>query len=158
MPSFRFIWASLFSPSRDSGVKAQAVRQIFSGAIATGADLLVFQSAIRLGFHPSLAAVFSFVVVASTNFTITRFYVIGETRVQTKPLAAQYPLYIATALVSLAIIQLFILVFYVYAGLAPILARIIAIPFVFIFTLLVGRLLVFKKAERNGVSHERDSH
>ncbi|MDR2352985.1 MAG: GtrA family protein [Deltaproteobacteria bacterium] len=141
----RFFFDSVFHPRHDNSIIAQGARQIINGICATSADLGVFQGFVSIGLHPMLAALISFGVAATTNFFLTRYYVIGEVKIQKKPIFLQYITYVFSAICSLAIAQLFILIFHFGLGLAPFLAKLISVPVIFVFTLTLGRYVIFNK-------------
>jgi putative flippase GtrA len=144
-PTPSFIFFSVFRPSENRSVESQAIRQALSGCLITLLDLLVFQSFIWLGLHPMAAAVVSFIIVVITYFLVTRYYVFGEVRDQKKSVLFQFLVYLSSALLSLGVIQLFLLVFFVWLGFDPLLVRIAAIPFVFALTFFAGKFLIFQK-------------
>jgi putative flippase GtrA len=146
LPLVGFILNSLTHPGQDNSLKAQAVRQVLSGTTATLMDLVSFKIALILGVHPMIAAVISFCFGTATNFTITRYYVFAEVERQRKRTSAQFVIYLLTCFVSLGIVQAFILVFHFQLGLDPLLAKVLAIPVMFVWTVLSGRFLVFDKS------------
>jgi SAM-dependent methyltransferase/putative flippase GtrA len=124
---------------------AQAVRQALAGLIATSADVGVFKLCLMAGIHPMLAAVASFAAGTSTNFCLTRHYVIGEVRRQVRSLPVQFAAYLATGLVSLGIVQALLLVFHVLLGFDPFHVKLASVPVVFVWTVTSSRFLVFRK-------------
>jgi putative flippase GtrA len=141
----QFFLNSLIYPKKDNSLKAQAVRQLFSGGIATLVDILIFKLCVVSGIYPMIAAVISFCLALLTNFTLSRYYVFGEVDRQKKKPAYQLLIYIPVSFVALGIFQMFLLVFYVYLGMDPVLVKIISVPVVFIWTIISSRYIIFDK-------------
>lgn len=144
-PLISFILDALINPRNDGSLKAQAVRQTLSGAVATSLDLITFKLCLIFGIHPMIAAVISFCVSVSSNFIITRYYVFGEVRRQKKKSTLQLVIFVAASLVSLGILQLFLLIFHFHFGLDAFFVRIITVPVVYIWTILATRYIIFDK-------------
>jgi putative flippase GtrA len=140
-----FILDALVHPKNDSSLKAQAVRQILAGAFTTVLDLLSFKLCLIFGIHPMVAAVISFCVGVLSNFILTRVYVIGDVAKQKKKPQFQLAIYVAACLVSLGIVQVFLLIFHFHFKLDPFVVKIMAVPVVFIWTVLASRYIVFDK-------------
>jgi putative flippase GtrA len=142
-----FVFDSLLHPQKDETLQAQSIRQVLSGSASTLADIGIFWFSLTIGFHPMTSAVISFVFAALTNFTITKYYVIGGLKRQKKKTMLQLLAYFATALVSLAIAQLFLLVFSVILDFNPLYVKIVSVPFVFVWTVLSSRYFIFNKKD-----------
>jgi putative flippase GtrA len=148
---FHFVQESLCLPARNCSVAAQSVRQALSGSLATLVDLSSFQLILWLGVNIFLSAFFSFILALLTNFFIGRNYVFASTGKHEHTCFKQFIVYSFSAIITLGVIQLFLLVFTVYLMFPPILAKILALPPVFVFTLLSGRFLVFRTRHDNDV-------
>jgi putative flippase GtrA len=148
IPTPYFIFESVFFPRRYDSLESQVIRQALSGATATSLDLLSFYIAITLGVHPMVAAVISIVVGLSTNFTITKFYVIGEVKIQKKKTWFQFFIYVLCAMVSLLIVQIFLLIFNVILGFYAFYVKLVTVPVVFIWTVFISRYVVFNKISK----------
>jgi putative flippase GtrA len=148
---FHFIQESLCFPGRNRSIAAQSVRQALSGGLATLVDLSSFQLILWLGVNIFLSASFSFLLALFTNFFISRNYVFASTGKHEHTCLKQFIVYVFSAIITLGIIQLFLLVFAVYLTFPPILAKILALPPVFVFTLFFGRFLIFRTRHDNDV-------
>jgi SAM-dependent methyltransferase len=95
-------------------------------------------------------AVLSYAAGLTTNFFLARHYVIGEPDRQLRSLPAQFAAYAATGLVSLAVVQILLLVFNVILEFDPFLVKIASVPVVFAWTVLSSRHLVFTKGPPPG--------
>lgn len=136
----------LFHPSRDQSLRAQAIRHLLGGAIVAVIDLSVFQWAlVWLGAPASGAAFISWVISLITSWIVTRWYVFGEVKRQKRNVLFQLFLFCGVALVSLGIIQVCIFIFTNYLLVAPLVAKILSLPIVFMWTLSVSRCIVFSK-------------
>jgi putative flippase GtrA len=141
----KYVLNSIIHPRYDNSIKAQAIRQFLSGCVATLCDFFIFWFYITIELDPLLAAICSASASLVVNFFITRYYVIGEIHKQTKTVGAQFLVYVGTALVSLAIFQILLLVFHYWLDFDPLYVKIASIPVVYIWTLLSSRFIVFNK-------------
>jgi putative flippase GtrA len=156
IPTLYFIYESLFHPHKNETIEAQFIRQILSGTATTLVDLISFYLSIKLGIHPMLAAILSFILAVSTNFTIGKFYVIGGVTKQKKKTLSQFILYTIYALISLGIVQFFLLLFHIFMNFDPLYVKIASVPIVFVWTLIVTRYLVFDKKDIKMVSIDKE--
>jgi SAM-dependent methyltransferase/putative flippase GtrA len=150
IPTPSFVFRSLARPGEDRSIEAQAVRQALAGLFATAADLGTFRLGLALLLHPMACATASFAVGTTVNFFLTRHYVIGEPARQKRSLPVQYLTYVATGLVSLAIVQILLLVFHLLLGFQPFHVKLASVPVVFVWTVLSSRFLVFVKRPPGG--------
>lgn len=118
---------------------------MLSGTVATGIDLAVFQLSLWAGWAIPKAATISFCFAVVVNFILSRLYVYGNVDKQKHLARTQFIFFVLAAFVSLGLTQLMLLILAIHLGLLPILAKILAVPVVFIWTLLAGRYLVFSK-------------
>jgi ubiquinone/menaquinone biosynthesis C-methylase UbiE/putative flippase GtrA len=144
-PTPSIVLRAVFRPSEDRSIEGQAVRQLLAGLAATLADLSIFRLSLALGLHPMWCAVSSFAASVTVNFFLTRVYAIGEPERQDRGIAVQYAAYVATGLVSLAIVQLMLGVFHLRMGFKPFNVKLASVPVVFVWTVLSSRFLVFTK-------------
>jgi SAM-dependent methyltransferase/putative flippase GtrA len=145
LPTPAFVARAITRPSEDRSIEAQASRQGVAGLGATIADVGAFRSFLALGVHPMACAAASFAVGTTVNFFLTRHYVFGDTRRQRRSLPAQYAAYVGAGLVSLAIVQLLLLVFHFRLGFDPFRVKLASVPVVFVWTVLSSRFIIFVK-------------
>jgi putative flippase GtrA len=145
----RFFHGGMPPCGENPSIVAQSVRQALSGSLATLVDLSSFQAALWIDINIFLAAFFSFCLALLTNFFVSRNYVYGNVTDYKYSRTKQFFLYIFAAFLSLGIIQIFLLIFAVYLMTPPLLAKILALPPVFIFTLLSGRFLIFRTRQND---------
>jgi putative flippase GtrA len=104
-----------------------------------------------------IAAVISITVGLITNFAITKFYVIGEVERQKKKTWFQFFVYVCCAMISLLIVQIFLLIFNIYLGFYAFYVKLATIPVVFMWTVFVSRYVVFdKKGKHSDVNNNDD--
>jgi putative flippase GtrA len=142
---FKDIFRSLWHPAQSDPLKAQAIRQVASGFAATIVDLLFFKIGLIFGVNVLIAAFFSASLATVVNFLITRYYVFGHVSEQKIRALAQFALYIPAVLVSMGLTQLILLVFNIWIGFDPMLVKIAAIPVVYIWTVICGKYIIFKR-------------
>ncbi|MDR2443870.1 MAG: GtrA family protein [Deltaproteobacteria bacterium] len=142
---------SLLRPDKSDNIKGQAFRQIISGFTATVVDLAVFKLELILGVNVLLAALVSAGASTLVNFTITKYYVYSQVDRQKKRTRWQFILYIFTVLVSIGLTQLILLIFSIKHGFDPFLVKIGAVPFVYIWTVLSGKYIVFNKYSKEEI-------
>lgn len=139
-----FLFESLLHPKENESTRAQALRQILSGAIATFIDLLTFQISLWAALSIFTAACNAFLAGTSANYIISRYYVYGQVGRQKLSKKKQLPLYFATAVVSLIIMQAGLWFFAVKLGILPIAAKIIMVPIVYIWSFASSKFFVFR--------------
>lgn len=139
------LMSNLLSPNKSDNIKGQAVRQIISGLTATLCDLAIFQLGLSIGINIFAAALISMTISTVVNFSITRYYVYSQVDLQKRSVKSQLILYIFTVLVSVGLTQLILLVFSINLGFDPMLVKICSVPFIYIWTLLSGKYIVFSK-------------
>ncbi|MDR1486798.1 MAG: GtrA family protein [Deltaproteobacteria bacterium] len=145
----KLIWDSVFHPSQTDCLQSQVIRQAISGFTATVVDLSIFKGLLTLGVWVLLAAFFSSTISIIVNFNITRFYVYGHLSEQkTKTPIVQFVYYILTVSVSLGMVLVILQIFSVRMGYDPLLVKICAIPVVFIWTVVSGRYIVFRRTRK----------
>jgi putative flippase GtrA len=137
--------SNLLRPDKSDNIKGQAVRQIISGLTATLSDLAVFKLGLTLGIKILIAALISAVVSTVVNFSITKYYVFGQINRQKKRTRTQFIIYIFTVLVSVGLTQLILFIFSIKFGFDPMLVKVAAVPFIYIWTVLSGKYIVFNK-------------
>jgi putative flippase GtrA len=140
---------SLLRPDKSDNIKGQAFRQIISGFTATVCDLAVFKIGLIFGVNVLVAALLSAAASTVVNFTITKYYVYSQVDRQKKGIKSQFVLYIFTVLVSVGLTQLILLVFNIKLGFDPMLVKVGAVPFVYIWTVLSGKYIVFNKYSKD---------
>jgi putative flippase GtrA len=139
------LMSNLLSPNKSDNIKGQAVRQIISGLTATLCDLAIFQLGLSIGINIFAAALISMTISTVVNFTITRYYVYSQVDRQKRAVKSQFLLYIFTVLVSVGLTQLILLIFSINLGFDPMLVKIGSVPFIYLWTLLSGKYIVFSK-------------
>lgn len=140
------ITKSLSRPAECQTLKDQAIRQAASGAAATLADISAFKLCLVIGLHVLIAALISMTLALLVNFAISRRYVFGEVELQKKRAMVQLALYVPAALAAIGLTQLVLYVFNMRLGMDPMLVKIfVAVPLVFLWTLLCGKYLLFDK-------------
>jgi putative flippase GtrA len=144
------ITESLRHPADNNTLKAQVIRQMASGAIATLTDIISFKLGLLIGLHILLSSLLGLSMGAVVNFIITRHYVYGQIERQKKKASTQFLLYIPTVLVTICITQLIMLILCVKLGFDPMLVKVfVAVPLVFLWTLLSGKYLIFNKRPKS---------
>jgi putative flippase GtrA len=141
---FRLI-SSLLKPDKSDNIKGQAARQIISGFAATVCDLTVFKIGLTLGINVLIAALIAAAASTVVNFTITKFYVFSQVDRQKKKTRIQFILYIFTVLISVGLTQVILIIFNIKLDIDPMLVKIGAVPFIYIWTVLSGKYIVFNK-------------
>lgn len=126
-------------PGREPSLRAQSVRQIFCGAVATLCDIAVFQLLVWLGHNPYIMAMLAFYVGTFVNFFLTRCYAFGDTG--RSYLWSDLALYCANALLSLCLAELCIWFFHGVCLLSPFWAKVLSVPIVFVWSIIASRLI-----------------
>ena len=130
-------------PSKHPSLKAQTMRQLVSGAIATIVDLGCFQLLVYFTINPYLANLMSLYVGTFVNFVLIRCYVFADFR--RAFLITDFCLYCANAVVVLVIQEACIGVFYGFINLSPLWAKIFSVPIVFIWSIISARFIFIGK-------------
>jgi putative flippase GtrA len=117
-----------------------------SGTVATLTDIAGFKLGLVAGIEVLTAALLAMTLSSLVNFVITRFYVFGQIVRQRKGWWAQLLMYVPAVLVSIALTRLILYTLSVRGGFDPMLVKIfVAVPAVFVWTFLSGKLLIFDK-------------
>jgi putative flippase GtrA len=137
---------NLLHPANSQTVEAQVVRQMASGTVATLTDIAGFKLGLVAGIEVLTAALLAMTLSSLVNFVITRLYVFGQIERQRKEWWAQLLMYVPAVLVSIALTRLILYALSVRGGFDPMLVKVfVAVPAVFFWTFLSGKLLIFDK-------------
>jgi putative flippase GtrA len=117
-----------------------------SGAVATLTDIAGFKIGLVAGIEVLTAALLAMTLSSLVNFVITRLYVFGQIERQRKGWLVQLLMYVPAVLVSIALTRLILYALSVRGGFDPMLVKVfVAVPAVFLWTFLSGKLLIFDK-------------
>lgn len=129
----------IFRPQPVLTIKIQVMRQVVAGLATTLSDLLAFQFLVCLGVNPYVTNLLTFCFAVAINFTLTRFYVFGNC--SRYHIVWDFSFYFVSCLVSLVISELCLFIFIGSFNFAPLVAKVLSIPIIFVYTCLSSKFI-----------------